>query len=263
MFVGKMGRKSIDFGTFTYWRTSTNDVNLGSIPSERVLNQKKSLASKRRSRGTNKPHRRHLHRNISLELPEQCRAKVLVESSLHKERERLESNGLAEEVDEFDVATNAMNNFMQRFADEHANAGNPFEFALQRNPIDSELITREVQLTRLIRYYEQEINEWEHVLKNDEITRNDAPVISSDHFENDEPNAIIDTKKLHNEASNAVYTYIFYADKLLKELKRLEHTNELTSVQVQSIAMNIIGRYNHTEFSTENLTPPACMMGCQ
>lgn len=268
-----MNRKPSDSGSFSQWRSGdrtiiNKDVDtesgklesadaVGTCRMRRNSEEKPFRKNKRRRKDSAKRHQRHPHRDIEESFPQKVRAKKLLECILQTEYERLEAEGSEEKLDDLDRASRSLNDFMNKFADEKVEFEDSSAATVRPNPNDLILKKFKMHLTMMVQKYEQELDEWESVQSHAQAFANSAvQVIQAS--DRDYRGTDIDSDELDSEVANALDTFVFHADVVLKEHKRLEMTNNSTETQVESIAKNIISRYNHAESSTKNFVsiPP-------
>lgn len=239
-----VSRKSIDFGSFTYWKSN------GAIASRHASNNAdQSLTPPKSHREIGKRRRRRpkAHLSVATHIPENERASLVSKSDLEETRKRLvNSDCSAEDVSGFDQAAETFLQVMAQVpgGSEEDGCGEEGVARAPRNAADVEQLEYEKQLLLLVQSYEQEVSDWGGAL--DDLARRPGVTAGSNEGEGCGARAAevaAEAEEVDCNAREALEAYRIHADEVMREMKVLEYDTKWALAEIKTVADGIYKKH--------------------
>lgn len=257
MTMGATVRKSINYGSFKYWRSGSNPRGTESGVARDSI-QKKAK------------HRRPLHRTIPNDVNVETRVKLYIDAILSAKRTSLQKESRNEddednkELADFDRSVEDLGNAIGKILDNKDNY-------TQANPDDERSRKRCAKLKILYECYQREFNEWERVLSEteavDETASSIAEIVSKANEGIDITNIGVDAaiadvekdlKQVDELFTRATGAFISQSEQLLDCYKEIEYVSSEAQTRTEEMSVAINAQFNPRS-TRDYFTPPSYM----
>lgn len=255
--MGATVRKSIDLGSFKYWRSGSNPRGIESGVARDSI-QKKTK------------HRRPLHHTIPNDVNVETRVKLYIDAILSAKRSGLQKDSRTEddegdkELEDFDRSVEDLSDAIGKILDNKDNY-------TQANPDDERSRKRCTKLKILYECYQREINEWQRVLSEteavDETASSIAEIVSKANEGIDTTNIGVDAatevvekdlKQVDELSTMATNSFISQSHTLLDCYKEIEYVSSEAQTCTEEMSVAINAQFNPRS-TRDYFTPPPYM----
>lgn len=273
-----MSRKSIDFGSFQYWRSTGLAAKEDTFPDKHpihsnlnngghtvitpspapsrptILKERGRIAAKRTRR------ERALHRNITQDHAEEVRLKQLVELTLTTHAHNFVDDASPNVLDQFQRTAQQINQFMAQDVQRFSTEGTLTD-RMKENPINIVKQAREKQLLAVMERFRKEAEGWERIITDDQQGVDDIPITNNTHAIPEAGGTIAEAKTVDADATNAFQSHILQTERLFRQHKQMKNESDETHVGVKSLVSSFITHIDTSTTSDSCLAPPPHMTG--
>lgn len=255
--MGATVRKSIDYGSFKYWRSRTNPVDTENGVAQGNIRKKGR-------------HRRPLHHTIPTDANAETRVKLYIDAILSAKRNDLqrdakdENDADNEELADFDRSVAELNNSIGPILDNKDNF-------TRANPDTERLKKRCAKLRILYESYQQEIDEWQRVLSEtepvDETASSIAELVAKANEGIDTTDVGVDAiiedvvktlKETDELSTQAMDSFVAQTCQLLECYKEIDYVSNESQTQTEDMSVAINAQFNPRS-TRDYFTPPPYM----